>query len=384
MIKHPFEGIKVVDLTSYIAGAYATALLADMGADVIKVESPVGDGFRALAGAFDGWNRGKRSISLDLSSPEGKAILYDMVRRADVVAENYRPGVSKKLEMDYQALANINTKIIYCTIIGYGSSGPFSDQPAFDPLMQAQGGVMEAQGRNGTNPVFLRVPVSDYAAAIMGAAGIAMALRHRIKTGSGQRLETSLVNSVIAFQAAEFFLYSGKSPEASNTPLGFRSTYRIYQTQDGWFFLSCEDDDSWAKLCQALNIPPDIAALRTARDRSAKDEEITANLARVFQHNTTSHWLALLRSAAVRCAPVKLSQDMHNEPQALINGLSTNAVSPILGKIKQLGLPVKMSLTPGEIRGPAPTLGQHTNEILVEMGKTQEEIASLHRNGVVR
>ncbi len=383
MIQHPLQGVKVVDMTSYIAGAYTTFLLADIGAEVVKVESPTGDGFRVQAGSFDGWNRGKRAISLDLNTSDGKAILNDMIRASDVLAENFRPGVSTKLGVDYDAVREINPKIVYSTITGYGSSGPYSDRPAFDPLMQAQSGPMAIQGNTEPHPVFLRVPISDYAAAILAANGIVLALYHRKKTGEGQRVEVPLVNSVLAFQAAEFFSYPGKPRGLLNDSKGMGPAYRIYHVQDGWLFISCDDDESWSNLCILLNRPDLSQTYDTQEKRSEASQELIEILGQAFQRARLSEWLAKLEAVGVKCAPAVSSRDMHSEPQALHNGLSVDSISPAIGPIKQLGLPIKMSATPGKIWGPAPRLGQHTDEILSEMGRSPTEIADLRSRGVV-
>ena len=242
----------MVDLAAYIAGSYCSSLLADMGARVVKVESPAGDGFRAMGGAFQGWNRGKRAMVLNLLTDEGRDILYRMVGEADVVMENYRPGVAKKLGADYESLKAVNPSIIYCTVTGYGMTGPYIEKPAFDPLLQAESGAMAAQGGEGNPPVYLRIAMTDYAASILAAYGVAAALFHRARTGQGQRLETSLLNAAIAVQAGEFLSYPGKEPSPRVDSLGLSSTYRLYQAEDGWFFLSCSDDESWRKVCEVL------------------------------------------------------------------------------------------------------------------------------------
>ena len=383
MLKHAFEGIKVVDLAAYIAGAYCSALLTDMGAEVVKVESPTGDGFRALGGGFQGWNRGKRGMVVDLTKPEGREILHTMVKDADVVMENYRPGVSERLGANYETLAEINPGIIYCSITGYGSSGPFSERPAFDPLMQAQSGAMAAQGGDGKPPVFLHVAISDYAAAMLGAYGIAMALFHRLRTGQGQRLETCLLNAAIAVQAEEFFSYQGKPTVHRVDSFGIDSTYRMYKAQDGWLFLSCDDDASWSKLCNVLDLNDLLSSSSLKQQRMKRDQELGKALEEIFSRAPLAEWLIKLEEAGVRCAPVTRSQDMHGEPQAVHNGLTVAADSPDLGLIKQLGLPIRLSRTPGKVWGPAPALGQHTDEVLLELGKTRDEIASLRARKVV-
>jgi crotonobetainyl-CoA:carnitine CoA-transferase CaiB-like acyl-CoA transferase len=383
-VKHPLDGVRVVDLAGYIAGAYCAGLLADMGARVVKVESPAGDGFRSIGGAFQGWNRGKRAIVLDLLTDEGREILYQMVAAADVVTENYRPGVARKLGVDYDTLKAVNPTIIYCTATGYGTDGPYADKPTFDPLLQAQSGAVVAQGGEGNTPNFLRMAVSDYAGAIIAASGVAAALVNRARTGRGQRLETALLNSAIAVQAGEFFSYPGKRPAPRLESLGLTSTYRLYKAQDGWFFLSCTDDTSWSSLCHVtgrLDLAreyPDQAA------RQAHDTEIGATLDKIFVARPRRHWLALLQEAGVKCASSSYMKDIHDDPQAQHLGLTVDAESPDAGPIKQMGLPVTFSRTPGKIWGPSPAHGQHTDEILAEMGFSAKDIAGLRERGVAR
>ncbi len=382
-MKHPLDGVKVVDLAGYIAGAYCASLLADMGARVVKVESHAGDGFRSIGGAFQGWNRGKRAIVLDLLSDEGREILYQMVAAADVVTENYRPGVARNLGVDYDTLGAINPTIIYCTVTGYGADGPYADNPTFDPLLQAQSGAVVAQGGEGNPPNYLRIAVSDYSGAIIAASGVAAALVHRARTGQGQRLETALLNSAIAVQAGEFFSYPGKPPAPRVDSLGLTSTYRLYKARDGWFFLSCDDDESWSALCQALgradlaeNYPDRVA-------RAEHDGEIGATLVEIFAAQPRRHWLSLLQRAGVKCTPSGYMRDIHDDPQARHLGLTVDAESPDAGPIKQMGLPVTFSRTPGKIWGPSPAHGQHTDEILAEMGFSSKEIEDLRKRGVV-
>ena len=373
----------MVDLAAYIVGAYCSSLLADMGAQVVKIESDVGDGFRTIGGAFQGWNRGKRAIILDLKTQEGRDILYQMVSGADVVTENYRPGVAEKLGVDYATLRRVNPTIVYCSASGYGLSGPYRDKPAFDPLLQAQSGAMAAQGGEGNPPAFLRSAITDYAGAILSAYGIVAALIHRARTGQGQRLETSLLNAAIAVQAGEFFFYPGKSRPRRVDDLGLTSTYRLYQAQDGWFFISCGDDRSWHRVSEVLDrrdlaekYPDEVA-------RTKHDAEIGAELEAIFATRTRRHWLSRLQGADVKCAPSKHLQDMHEDPQAIHLGLTVDAVSPDVGPIKQMGLPFRFSRTPGKIWGPSPAHGQHTDEVLAEMSFSAQEIAGLRERGVV-
>lgn len=382
-MRYPLDGVKVVDLAAYIAGAYCASLLADMGAQVIKVESHTGDGFRTMGGAFQGWNRGKRAIILNLQTQEGRGILYRMVAEADVVTENYRPGVARRLGADYETLRQVNPRIIYCSVVGYGLSGPDSSKPAFDPLLQAQSGAMAAQGGEGNPPMYHRIAMSDYSGSILGAFGIASALYRRACTGQGQHIETSLVNSCIAVQAAEFLDYPGKQSPPRVDSLGRSSTYRLYEASDGWFFLSCSDDDSWARLCAALDRNGLVENYPDRSARESHDAEIGFILEGIFINESRGHWLSRLRATDVRCAEVRFGRDAHSDAQAVHLGLTADTVSPDAGPIRQMGVPIRFSRTPGVIQGPSPALGQHTDDVLSEMGYTPEEVAGLRERGVI-
>lgn len=382
-MKHALDGVKVVDLTSYIAGSYVATLLADLGAQVVKVESPTGDGFRVMAGSFQGWNRGKRAIIVDLTKQEGRSLLYRMVAEADVVLENYRPSVTKKLGVDYETIRAIKPDIVYCSVTAYGQTGPHIQSPGFDPLMQAQSGAMHAQGGDGNPPVFLRVAITDYAAAILGAVGIAAALAHRARTGRGQRLETSLVNAAIAVQAAEFLDYNNKPAPHRMGDYGVDATYRLYQASDGWLFLSCQDDESWANACAALGRPGLARRYPDARSRREHDGEIAAELEKIIRGGKRQEWLDKLQKAHVRCGPSRVMTDFHDDPWAIKTGLTVSAESPDAGPVRQMGVAIGFSDTPGIVWGPAPAHGQNTDEVLREFGYSTEEIAKLRQSGVV-
>ena len=382
-MKHPLDGIKVVDLAGYIGGAYCASLLADMGADVVKVESPIGDGFRIMSGAFQGWNRGKRSIVLDLTSERGRDILYRMVASADVVTENFRPGTALKLGVDYGTLKRVSPAIIYATVTGYGSDGPGCTRPAFDSLLQAESGANLVQGGEGNAPVFLHMAMSDYGTAVLAAYGVAAALVHRARTGQGQRVETSLLNASIASQAGEFFSYPGKPEPYRAGGLGPTSTRRLYKARDGWFFLSCADDRSWRVLCQAIGREDLLGKYPDEAARLEHDVEIGDILGEIFSTSPRDYWLGILTNAGIKNAPSSVMRKFHDQPQAKHLDLTVDAVSPDVGPVKQMGLPFKLSRTPGKIWGPAPAHGQHTDEVLAELGYSKQETAGLRERGVL-
>ena len=378
--QHPLEGIKVVDLTGYIAGAYGTTLLSDLGADVLKVESFAGDGFRQNGAAFQGWNQGKRGMILNLKDPKGLDIFHQLVRKADVVAENYRGGIAKTLSVDYESLKKINPKIIYSTVNGYGLTGPFSEYPAFDPLIQAQGGAMRDQGGNG-DPVFLRIAASDYTSAILSAYGIVSALYYRSQTEQGQHVEISLVNAAFAYQAAEYFDYSNKPAKPRLRSVGQSVDYRLYKASDGWFFLSCRENIEWDKMCHAIG--KNDMATYDRKTRSENEEALNQTLESIFIENTVASWIDLFRKSGVKCSPNRTLRIIHDDPQAQSLGLITENDSYNLGRIRLQGLPFRFSRTPGKLDLPAPDHGEHTDQVLMELGFSNDDITNLKSKRIV-
>ena len=387
MLKHAFEKMKVTDLASYLAGGYCSTLLADLGANVIKLEPPTGDPFRMMSGAFQAWNRGKRSIAVDLRTDEGKEILHSLVGASDVAVENYRPGISQKLGADYETLRGINPALIYCSVSGYGQTGPYAQKPAFDPVLQARSGAMKHQGGAGNPPAHLAVPTSDYGAAMLGAYGIAMALYARVRTGRGQRVETSLLNATMCLQSGRFILSPERNDETAwIDSLGPSPTYRLYQTTDRWIFLGVTSEDTWRRLLRAID-REDLATdprFSSANKRSQAASELIGILEEVFAADVSITWLDRLEAAGVPCAPANHLDDLFDHPQLLGNGLVVQHESPDLGPVKQIGVPIKLSRTPGIAQRPAPALGQHTNEILTEIGYSPEEIEALRDKKVAR
>lgn len=381
MVQQALEGVKVLDLTSYIAGSFAATWLADLGADVVKIESPTGDPFRVTRG-FLAWNRNKRSIVLDLKHPDGLAAFYRMVRQADVVMENYRPGVADRLGVGYEKLREVNPRIIYCSVSGYGQTGPYSQKPAFDPLLQAIGGVMAGQGGPGNPPVFLRIAVSDYYAAALAAYGVAAALYVRERTGLGQRVETSLLNAVIAIQAWPFVRLED-DPEPFRPGSGL-VPYQLFQTADGWIFIACGNDGFWRNLCRALDIEAFAEDPRFATQpaRYQNREELLGILQEILLTRTTAEWLELLEAHDVPAAPVRTIEALFDDPQVKHNEMVVELRHPKLGRIRQMGIPVRLSVTPGRLARPAPMLGEHTEEVLREYGFGPEEVAELRAKGV--
>ncbi len=381
VLSHPLEGVKIVDLTGYIAGSFGTTLLADLGADVTKVESFAGDGFRQNSVGFQSWNQGKRGVILDLKTPKGLELFHSLVKRADIVAENFRGGIATKLKVDYESLRKINPKIIYCTVTGYGSDGPSSNLPTFDPLIQAQGGAMKDQGGDG-DPVFLRVAASDYSSAIISAFGMVSALYHRQRHNVGQRIEISLVNAAFAYQALEYFQYEGKPEVGRIGTAGHSADYRLYEASDGWLFLSCQHPAEWKRMCLAIR-REDLIEYADRKTRATSDEFLNMEIGTTIAKRSVNNWIRTFRAAHVKCAANRSINLIHHDEQAKEIGLLTENQAFDLGNIKLMGLPFKFSRTPGRLDLPAPSHGQHTDSVLQSMGYDQSSIIQMRDESVI-
>jgi crotonobetainyl-CoA:carnitine CoA-transferase CaiB-like acyl-CoA transferase len=377
----PLDGIRVVDCSGYIAGAYAGMMLADLGASVVKVEPLEGEAFRELPG-FYAWNRGKRSIALNLKSPPGIGVVERLVAEGDVFLENMRAGVADRLGLGYEKLSKINPRLVYCSVTAFGSTGPYADRPGFDPLLQAMSGMMHLQGFGGP-PQYLRIAVNDYYTASLAAQAMITALFVRERTGRGQRVETSLLHGSLSFQSGNTVEYEGK-------PTGFRPSpaYRLYQAGDGeWFFLACGNQVIWVRLCKALGWDdlahdPRFASWLKRNDNAAV---LMPLLEERFRSEPRDHWLRLLAEHEVPAAAVQtLTEFMANDPAVKHHNLVREYEHPELGRLRMLGQPVSFSETPVRDPGRPPTLGEHTDAILRELGYDDAAVADLRTKGVLR
>ncbi len=380
LLTSPFANVKVVDLSSYIAGALCPGLLADFGASVIKVESLAGDPFRSLGPTFQDWNRGKRSICVDLKSEEGRGVLYRLVKEADVVVENYRPGVARRLGADYETLSKINPSLVYCSVSAYGQEGPYRSKPGFDPLLQARSGAMAFQGGASRPPVFLVLAISDYGAACLGAYGVSLGLLARARTGKGRKVETSLLRACMAMQSGRYVVVRrGENGCREADYVGEGPGYRIYETSDGWIFLGVRSGNEWERLSRVIG-----ESTLPASNGASSDEAAAQVLTKTFASASTGEWLAKLEREHVPCSPVQHVSDLYDDTQMKRNGLSVDYESPDLGPITLRGAPAIFSKTPGVSEKAAPALGQHTDEVLEEAGYSGEEISTLRSCKAVR
>jgi crotonobetainyl-CoA:carnitine CoA-transferase CaiB-like acyl-CoA transferase len=376
----PLEGVRVVDLTSYIAGAYAAMMLADLGAEVVKVEALGGDPFRELPGFF-GWNRGKRSVAVDLKSTEGRTIVERLAAEGDVVMENMRPGVADRLGVGWSRLSALNPRLVYCSVTAFGSTGPYADRPGFDPLLQALSGAQALQGFGGP-PQYIRIAVTDYYAAALGAQAVLAALFVRERTGQGQRVETSLLHASLALQSGNFVDYPGKQHIFRDNP-----TYRLYQAGDGqWFFLACGNQTFWVKLCAALGLEHLAADPRFASWMLRLDnrEALLPLLEKTFTSQPRAHWLRVLAEHDIPAAPVQTLLEFMEDPAVRHHDLVREYQHPEVGRLRMLGPPLVFADSAMEDPGPPPILGQHTDEVLGALGYAAAAIADLRARGIVR
>jgi crotonobetainyl-CoA:carnitine CoA-transferase CaiB-like acyl-CoA transferase len=373
------DGLRVIDLTSHLSGPYCSMLLADQGADVIKVERP-GDGddarrmppfVKGQSSPFMLWNRNKRSIALDLKQESGRDICRDLARGADVFIENFKPGTATRLGLGFDALAALNPRLVYCSISGFGQTGPYSDRPGFDLMVQAMSGIMSVNGPEDGPPHRLPLAICDIGAGMFAAIGILAALQARMRTKRGQHVDTSLYEAGISFglyEAAHVFA-TGERPARLGQAHRGGAPYQVFRTADGWVTVGPNTQPLWRKFCAAIGRPELVqdARFKDNPSRVANRPALAALLQDVLAQKSTTYWVDLLTAAGVPVGPVKTYDEVFIDPQATAREMVAEIDHPAAGVMRTLGIPVKLSETPGALRRPAPLLGEHTEEVLAEL-----------------
>ena len=392
----PLAGLKVVELAQIMAGPTCGMLLADMGADVIKVEKiPDGDDSRGYSepsvngesAPFMAMNRNKRSIAVDLKKEGGKEVVRRLVANADVVTENYRKGTMEKLGIGYEALRAINPSLIYCSISGYGRTGPYADKGGFDLIAQGFAGIMSITGEPGGPPAKSGTSIADINAGILAALGVVSAYVHRLKTGEGQLVDTSLMEAAVQqtyWHAATFFA-TGVAPGPTGSAHILTAPYQAFPTADGWINVGGANQSNWERIARMLGAPEliDDPRFRSNTDRMANLPALAQMLGALFKRRTTAEWLAELDAAGIPAGRVNTVGEMLADPQVAAREMVVETVHPIAGSTRSLGLPIKFSATPGGVRRPAPLFGEHTREVLAEAGFDRQDIERLLREGAV-
>ena len=390
------SGMVVLDLTQIMAGPFCTMSLADMGADVIKVEKlNGGDDNRRMGPPFiNDWsagflalNRNKRSLAVDLRSEVGRIMFKRLVEKADALVENFRPGVMERLGLDYESLAAIKPSLVYCSVSGFGNSGPYAKKGGFDLVAQGVSGLMSITGHPDLPPAKVGVPITDISAGLLAANGVLCAYIHALKTGHGQQVDTSLMEAGVAYTVWESSVYfaDGDIPGPLGSAHRVSAPYQALRTLDGYLNIGAATQPTWEQLCRAIGQESLIDDYRFLMpgDRKARQDELATLLEETFSTDTTGNWLKLLEDAGVVAGPIYNMDQVYKDPQVLARQMLVDLEDPELGTIHNIGIPVKLSSTPGQIRTRAPMLGEHSVEVLVENGFSQAEVDELLELGVV-
>ena len=373
------DHLLVLDLTSHLSGPYCAMMLADHGADVIKIEPPHGDSARAMPPFVNGesapfmtWNRNKRSAALDLKTPADKDALLALVDRADVLIENYRPGVLDRLGLGWEVLHRRNRRLILASISGFGQTGPYSARGGFDLITQAMSGLMSTNGPADGPPHRLPIAISDVTAGMFLAFGVLAAVEARHRTGEGQRVETSLLEaatSLAVYESAHYFA-TGTRPERIGQAHRGSAPYQCFQTTDGYITVGASQQRFFVQLCDLLGVPElaDDPRFASNADRVRHNDALVAQLAERFRTRGSAHWLGALEALGIPAGPVLHYDQVFTDPQILAREMVMETRHPVTGPFRTLGVPVKLSATPGSVRDPAPRLGEHTEAVRREQG----------------
>ena len=389
------DGITVLDATQVMAGPYCAMLLADMGARVIKVEPPDGDSTRSMAGAkgndsaaFNAVNRGKLGAVIDLNTPQGRSVFKRLAGSADILVENFRPGVMARHGLDYQSLKSENPRLIYASISGHGQSGPWAGKGGFDLIAQGLSGLMSVTGSPTSGPVKIGVPITDLGAALFAAIGILGALHHRSRTGVGQHIDTSLVDAGIALSVWEAAVYftTGEVPAPLGTAHRLSAPYQAFKCADGHITIGAANDRNFVKVARVLGHHEWVTDDRFASNtrRIAHRDELARLIEAEMMKQPVAFWLNEFEQAGVPCGPILDYEHALTTPQAIAREMTVDVEHPTLGKLRTLGTPIKMSETPLDPRRRGPMLGEHTDTVLADAGYSSDEIEQLRHAGAIR
>ncbi len=389
------DDIKVVDLTRTLAGPFCTMLLGDMGADVVKIEEPsLGDEIRHWTPFWNGestqfvtFNRNKRSITVNLKEPEGVELVRRMAADADVMIESFRTGTLERMGLGYDDISASNPGIVYCSISGYGRTGPMADMPGYDLIIQAYSGLMHLTGEPDGLPQRVGFSLVDLFTGMMAYGTVVTALRQRDQTGKGQWVEAALLDGQVAALSyhATRYLGTGEDPERMGSGHPSLVPYQSFASSNGYFILGCANQGLWERTCRAIGRDDLLEDPRfaTNTDRVAHRAECVGILMEVFKHKSTDHWVELINSARVPCGPINKVSEVVTNPQVLARNMIAEMEHPNVPELKTPNSPLKLSDSPASIRRPPPLLGQHNDEVLEEQGFTPEQIADMRQRGVI-
>ena len=392
----PLAGIRVLDLTRILAGPYATMILRDLGAEVIKIEQPgTGDEARDFGPFkndfslyFMSVNRGKKSVTLNLKSPRGKELFLELVKGSDVLVENFRPGTMEKLGLDYESLKKHHPSLLYAACSGFGQTGPYAMRGAYDMIIQGMGGIISITGEPDRPPVRVGTSIGDITSALFTAIGILSALRHRDQTGEGQLIDVGMLDCQVAIleNAMVRYFSTGDIPR----PLGRRhpaiTPFEVFESADGYVVIAIGNNELWRKFCEHVGRSEliDDERFHTNALRTENHESLFPILAEIMCHRTTDAWVEALEAIGVPCGPVNTVDKVANDPQVLARDMIAEVEHDTTGTVQIPGIPIKLSETPGQIDAPAPNLGEHTSEVLTGLLRLgAEEVNQLKQDGVV-
>lgn len=392
----PLSGLRILDLTRVLAGPYTTMILADLGAEVIKIEQPgIGDESRNFGPFKNGFslyfmsiNRGKKSITLNLKSDRGKQVFKDLLRQCDILIENYRPGTMRKLGLDYDTLSGEFPSLIYAACSGFGQTGPLSEQGAYDMIIQGMGGIISITGEPDKPPVRVGTSISDISAALFTTIGILSALHHRNQTGNGQMVDVAMLDSLVAIleNAIVRYFATNENPQ----PLGARhpviTPFEAYESSDGYIIIAIGNNSLWEKFCRHVGYEELISDDRfcTNADRTENHSDLYPILSNIMGLRTTDDWIESLGTIGVPCGPINSIDEVVNQEQVKAREMITKVAHQLTGMVEIPGVPIKLSDTPGSVDKPAPSLGEHTEEILKNfLDYNAEDIEMLKRESVI-